>query len=352
MRGWEIMRPLFWGSTMRVMTKRLLALFLLLAPIAAMYYATQLPLKAKIAEGVAGILAEKGLTDVEVELQSIGKQHIAFSRIYAAKEKMDISLTDVLIHATNLPYAELVRGDLSRVAAEWSVAEVLVSGIPYALPPLAGKGNFVMKDGNPEVTGAFADASGKYGARFTARANELILEDVMLEWQQAKVSSKKIIIPLAGDVPIRLPLAVQNLPLATLLSMLSGKASGTGNVSGNIEIILYPDGRFSIGGGRFGTQQNGLIQLSPEALPGDQPQIKIAREALSNFHYTELSLTTSTAKDGRPIIRLTLEGNNPEALNGRPVKLNVNLSGDVLEMLQQSLLPLADPRKYLEKDTP
>jgi hypothetical protein len=77
--------------------------------------------------------------------------------------------------------------------------------------------------------------------------------------------------------------------------------------------------------------------------------VALVREILKDFHYTSLSFYLNSGKDKRTEIRMSLEGSNPEVQGGRTVKMNVNLSGDVLGFAQQNLLWLTDPRKIIER---
>ena len=330
------------------MKKRSKILLLLAAVVAAVaLFASQFSLHSELEKRIAAQLTLQGLSKVEVSIAQLDKQHILFSRLSFAKDKIRVAAEDINIVATALPIAELLRSNYANVAADWSVKTLTVSGIPYELPPLSGAG----KAREGEVSGELHDAKRAHESRFTIMPKEVLLHAIHLPWQGAKVSAQKVRIALGERQPIHIPLRIENLPLTTLLAMISSdKASGTGTVSGKVELIIFPDGRFDVRDGKFAAKKSGLIQLSPDALPGEGAQMDIARTALSNFHYKDLSLMLSPDKQGKPLIRLNLEGNNPNAFNGRTVKLNVNLSGDVLELLQQTVMPMADPTRFIEKE--
>ena len=78
----------------------------------------------------------------------------------------------------------------------------------------------------------------------------------------------------------------------------------------------------------------------------------MARELLQNFHYTKLKIALSSKDDkdkkNKTVLSLALEGNNPTALNGRKVNLNINITGDVLPLLQQSILPFNDLKQLMK----
>ena len=337
---------------MRPMSKRLLALVFLIVPFAAVMFITDYPLKTKIETTITALMTAQKLDDVQMSISNLTQQNITFSRIAFRQEDKTIELRDLSVTATALPYTELLQKNYANVAARWTLGSVTVAGLPYPLPPLGGEGVFYMKDRKPVITGHLRDAQKTHSGEFTVTSEAVLLEDIRLLWQGASVASQEIVIALGAKRPIHIPLVVKNLPLPTLLALVSSeKATGTGTVSGNIDVVVNPDGTFALGGGQFSTVNEGLIQISADALPGDQQQMQAARAALSNFHYKELKVTTSSTDRGKASIRLNLEGNNPEAFDGRPIKLNVNLTGDLLELLQQTIMPLADPSKLMEKDT-
>lgn len=309
----------------------------------------QFPLHSELEKRIAAQLSAQGLSQVEISIAQVGKQHILFSHIAFAKDKMRVVVEDVNIVATALPIVELLRGHYANVAADWSIGNLEISGIPYPLPSLSGAGKLRAD----AVSGRLYDATHQYESSFVVTPEIVTLRDLHAPWQGAKVSAQEVRIALGGNQPISIPLHIDNLPLTVLLSMISSdKASGTGWVSGNVELIIFSDGHFDLGGGKFSTASHGIIQLSENALPGAGEQMELARKALSNLHYKDLKLTLSHDHQGKLLIRLNIEGNNPDALEGRPVKLNVNLSGDMLELLQQTLLPMESPASLIEKEHP
>jgi len=335
---------------MRTYPKRFLAMFLLILPIAAVFYATSYPLKEEIEKRLTTMLTQQGFTNVAVSVAGIDNRNITFAHIRLSKEKMKVDMEGLTISATNLPYRELLQNNYTNLAAQWTLRSLEVAGIPYELPVMTGSGVYYMKDANPTVAGELYDQERTHQTHFTVTPSVVLLEDTQVEWQKAQMTASEIVHFLKEKKPTLIPLKVRNLPLETLLSMLGDKASGTGTVSGAADLIIYPDGRFGVGDGKFTALGGGVLQLSPQALPGDQPQMEMARNALSNLHYTELSITLVPDNDGKVTIALRMEGRNPDAFDGKGVNLNVNLSGDVLDLVQQTLLPLADPTKYLEKE--
>lgn len=169
------------------------------------------------------------------------------------------------------------------------------------------------------------------------------------------VTAKSLRIPFALDAPIVFPLTLERIDLSTLLKETAGeKISGTGRLSGTLPVTYHPDGHIGIGAGTLSAEDPGTLSLSPQSIPGEgRAELEQVRAALQNFHYSKLLLRVLSDQQGRPQLKLEVEGNSPDAFGGKPVKLNVNLTGDLLPLVRQSLLPLNDAKHWLrESDSP
>ena len=177
---------------------------------------------------------------------------------------------------------------------------------------------------------------------------------------ETPLSAKKLIIDYSlpelwehwrrgGD--IHLTLHMQDASLSGLLQgATGGRATATGLVSGNVPLTLTGEGTLVVGQGHLTAYQGGVITLSPDAIPGDNAQVALVRDIMKSFHYSTLLVSVGSDKDKKLSILLSLGGNNPDVYNGQEVKLNVQLSGDLLDLLQQSILPLADPKQLLKDE--
>lgn len=235
--------------------------------------------------------------------------------------------------------------------ADWEMDKLAISGVDYEVPTLAGAGKIMTQNDQMVLSGSVHDAKRAYSGEFNYKDKALTISRVRLPWEGATIVSEKIVVDIGKDKPVVIPVAVSQLPLETLLNkLLKEKATGTGMVSGGVVLTIYPDKTFAISNGNLQADKSGIIKISPDALPGDNKQLQLTRDVLSNFHYNILSIKTSADKDGKTAIALAIEGNNPDAYDARVVKLNINLTGDVLDLLNQTLLPLADPLQYLQKE--
>ena len=229
-----------------------------------------------------------------------------------------------------------------------------------ALPPLDGTGTVTILPDHAKIDGTLTDKDKKTSARFSATQhftdpakNRLTLTEAAMPWKNGMLRTKNVAIPLGKKTPIKFDLTVENVSLDELLQAMTGKrVSATGVVSGTLPLVYNPDGSIEPGKGLLNTGEPGTITMPPDAIPGDNPQIALTRDILSNFHYNVLSITTEQAEDGSPVILLSLEGNNPDVQKGHPVKLNVRLTGDVLDFIRQNVILLTTPEKLLQQETP
>jgi hypothetical protein len=206
--------------------------------------------------------------------------------------------------------------------------------------------------GKPVVKGDLKSADEKVMAAFEVNRFEAKILKMQVPWEGARIFiSEPVSFSFIDPKPTYLVLRVGDLQLDRLLKLIAGeKAGGTGILFGSAPVIFAPDGGFMPGSSRLESQAEGQLNISPDVLLGDSPQMQMAREALTNFTYNKLLITSDTDEKGKLSIVLAIEGSNPNFQNGRAVKLRVNLTGDVLELLEQTLLPSADPKQFLERN--
>jgi hypothetical protein len=208
-------------------------------------------------------------------------------------------------------------------------------------------------------TGALTDATKGYTASFHAGYNlvdsaksQLTVDQVIIPFQSGVISAAKIAVPLNGDKPITVNTKVQKVSIDALLQKLTGeRVSATGTVSGSVPIIVKRDGSFMVGKGSLQADGEGQIQMPGDVIPGDNQQVALVRQILEDLHYKVLTAAVETNGDKGITVHLSLEGNNPDVYGGRPVKLNVNLTGDLLDFIRQNAMLITNPEKLLEQGT-
>jgi Dicarboxylate transport len=113
----------------------------------------------------------------------------------------------------------------------------------------------------------------------------------------------------------------------------------TGRLSGNLP-MTYSDKGLVFGDGQLTSDSDGLFSYQPDTFPpsfqGDDERMQIVREALKNFKFSKLRFDMSGELDKKMKTTLTAEGTNLE-LSEQPIKLNLNLDGDLGAVIKQTL---------------
>lgn len=242
-------------------------------------------------------------------------------------------------------------------AGTWAL-ESLDLGKSAPVPVLAGNGDLSYTGNIITLKGAMESADKTHTASFVTAIdikdsdkNNLTISSVTFPFKEGVISSKNITVPFNRAKNITIPLTVRKVSLDALLQTLTGKrVTATGTVSGNMPVILKPDGSYTLGKGALKADSQGLIQMPGDAIPGDNEQVQLVRDVLENLHYSVFSAGVETGGEKGMVVRLTLEGNNPDVYNGRIVKLNVNLTGDVLDFIQQNAMLITNPEKLLKQE--
>ena len=135
-------------------------------------------------------------------------------------------------------------------------------------------------------------------------------------------------------------LDVTGVELQQLLSIGGIEASASGTLAGHVPIKL--DGETAeIHGGRLEAPGPGIIRYQPKTLPaalqGQDQGSKLLVTALQNLHYKSLWLGLDRAANGETVVGLHVTGANPELYGGYPVELNINLTGQLDQVVRQTL---------------
>ena len=261
------------------------------------------------------------------------------------------------IEASALEATLTLKPETKSWVGSWTMKDVTISGIDQPIPLLTGMGTISVKEDRIILKGQFDSEDMQTHSTFyltyapaSLTDSRLTVTKTRFPWNGGILTTQDIMMPLGvrADVPITLNL--QNLSLDLLLQQLTGKrAVATGSVSGNLPITIKADGQLIIHEGTLSADGPGFIKLSPDVIPGDHPQLALVRDVLKNLNYTILNVKVKGENDHRLSVAMRVEGQNPEVSGGRPVQLNVNLGGDVLDFVQQNLILFNDPRKFLEQ---
>lgn len=238
----------------------------------------------------------------------------------------------------------------------WRINDIALSGGP-ALPPLQAEGTLAAQHNRLLIKGAARSPDQNIQTTFTlthdlSTTPSLTINSAQMNWKGGTLSIRDTEIPLSGTAPYNFTVQARDISIDDLMQSLTGKrVSATGTVSGTIPVRIARDGTITLGKGTLTAAGPGTITMPPDALPGDNPQIALTRQILELFNYQSLTIA-STPENGETAIILALEGHNPDVYNGRAVKLNVRLTGDILDFVRQNVILLTSPETLITQDQP
>ena len=262
-------------------------------------------------------------------------------------------------YAANLSTAQL-SGKLNAASREWtgkfSIPSVGINGLSRPIPPLSLKSEYRLSSAKLRAQLHIASADKSHRVEITVSLplakpmqGNLLVAYLGFPWGGGQVFVENMHLPLSMKQPISANIQLREVQLSSLLQDTGGgKIRASGRISGNLPVTYHPDGTVTLQEGGAEALEAGTLIVSPDLLPGENAQLAVARTMLQNFHYTKLKITISSPDGKTSAIHLALEGQNPEAAEKRPVKLNVNLTGDILPLIQQSLIPFNDLKQLLQ----
>ena len=85
------------------------------------------------------------------------------------------------------------------------------------------------------------------------------------------------------------------------------------------------------------------------ALEAGGANVSLLLQALENFHYEALRITLDGRTDAEMAIKLHVRGANPELYGGYPVEFNLNLEGELGNILRSGLASYEIPERIREQ---
>ena len=152
---------------------------------------------------------------------------------------------------------------------------------------------------------------------------------------------------------IKVTLTADGLDLGQLfgLTRLDG-LSGEGKVHGTLPVRIK-DGVATIAGGELETDRPGQLRYRPaqppSALQAGGANMNLLLQALENFHYEALRITLDGRTDAAMAIGLHVRGANPELYGGYPIEFNLNLEGELANILRSGLASYQIPERIREQ---
>lgn len=166
----------------------------------------------------------------------------------------------------------------------------------------------------------------------------LEISDFSAELLGGRVFAPRLVLDPAAAVN-RFDLQVEGIVLKELLRLeQQAELSGSGVLDGTLPVTWSQDGISIAKGALQAREPGGFLRYSASIaarnLARTNPGVRIALDALRNFHYHLLRADVDYAPDGRLVLGLKIHGQNPDLKDGHPVHLNVNVEENVLTLLR------------------
>jgi hypothetical protein len=134
-----------------------------------------------------------------------------------------------------------------------------------------------------------------------------------------------------------LTVQVRGISMRRLVGLLEVEGlQADGTLAGDLPLQLGPEG-LQIDQGKLGAVDKGRIQVefgtAQDTLASQGQSVNLMVRALKDFRYDILSLTVTRPASGDLALGITMQGNNPDVLDGYPFKFNINLTGDLEPIL-------------------
>lgn len=181
--------------------------------------------------------------------------------------------------------------------------------------------------------------------------NTLAVSELGFNWAGGQVSAEPFSFDI-DNIDTEVTLQARGVSLEEiLLEFPVEDLSATGILDGTLPTRLQGDAIF-VDNGRLQTRGPGVIRYAPQdAGTVDEQGLQIFFDAVRNFHYERVAVTLDGDSIGDLALGLEIVGNNPDLYGGYPIDLNVNVSGDLADILRQSVRVLSigdEAREFFE----
>ncbi|MGI9500348.1 MAG: intermembrane phospholipid transport protein YdbH family protein [Geminicoccaceae bacterium] len=174
-----------------------------------------------------------------------------------------------------------------------------------------------------------------------------------LTWRLADGQIRTKPFTFGSDVEdLTLMLTVEQLDLDKLLELTPlDDLTGEGRIDGTLPLTIGEAA--AINGGELAAISPGVLRYTPSSAPGvlqaGGESVRLVLQALENFRYEALKITLDGRTDGATAIRLHLKGANPDLYEGHPVEFNLNLEGNLANLVQTNLDNYRIPDRIRER---
>lgn len=247
---------------------------------------------------------------------------------------IDAGVIDYLLE---LSWSDVVEGslqiDMSDVAAHYD--EYLIAGIDGLL-------EFVIDDGEVSLKPSeMRAAEFDPGVAFTDMVmvvgldgNKLSVADTGFQLLGGAARVSDFVYDLEQS-STQFQVELEAVDLAQVLSLEGDDIQGDGRISGLLPVMIRDDLPSITEGQLASLPPGGTIRLASDfgAITG-QPGLDFAMRALTDYRFTSLEASVDYDQDGELQLGISLKGSNPEVEKGRPIHYNLNITENVLVLLQ------------------
>jgi Dicarboxylate transport len=180
------------------------------------------------------------------------------------------------------------------------------------------------------------------------------LEVEQLQWNLAGGTARAEPFSLGSPLEaLDATLRAERLDLGQLLALtrLDG-LSGEGSLDGVLPLRIS-EGAAIIAGGKLAATGPGVLRYDAEAAPAalraGGEGVDLLLQALENFHYEALEITLDGRTDAAMDIALHIAGANPDLYDGHPVEFNLDLEGELANILRQGIASWQIPARIRER---
>ena len=314
---------------------------------------TKYPQNAKLEDSMLHVLGNQWKLDLPLR---VTWQQLPITQLDYNASTLKLTAGEVQAETSNASF-HMTLSNAKKWEGTWHIADIAIKTAAASdMPVLQGNGTLIVDANHAVLEGKFNSADTSYNAAFhidyalsASAKSQAIVSVISLPWNGGRLSAHNVRLPMAANETLNATLEVEHVSIAELMQSLTGKrATGTGVVSGKLPITLNKDGSITLHDGALQADEPGTIALSPDAIPGDNQQVVLVRQVLEDLHYNVLSIAVDNGADKKLSVMMTLQGNNPKVYKDKPVKLNVHLTGDILDVVRQSMLT-SNPTKLLQQ---
>ncbi len=108
-----------------------------------------------------------------------------------------------------------------------------------------------------------------------------------------------------------------------------------GLISGYLPFIIEGDSISIEKGLVAALKPGGSIRYTPASSgPSSNPSLQLVNDALSNYQYQTMNTEVFYGADGELLLKVQLQGSNPDMNNGQAINLNVNITNNIPSLLK------------------